>query len=184
MSSAIRVCVTAPVTWTWPDRPASIAYVPLPFPVASMTRTRLAPAIEKFSAHVPASIGEGDVGLLHADPSSASMAMNRRILAVCHRRESPTRLSLCCSSFRVGAVCGIWVITSIERQVDAFAFFERLEVAELVDAPEAVLQRVGVEDGALQKVHIPANDAVVRRRVADERDTVHEILPALLQPHG
>src|SRR5262245_53039145 len=79
--------------------------------------------------------------------------------------------------------CALAVVTPIERQVDAPALFERLEVAELIDTPEAVLQRVGIKDRALQKAHIPPDDAVVRRRVADERDAVDEILPAFLQPH-
>src|SRR5258706_3054752 len=68
-------------------------------------------------------------------------------------------------------------------QVDAFALLDRLEVAQLVDPLDAVLQRVGVEDVAFDQVHVPADDAVVRGRVADERDAIDEVLLAFLQSH-
>jgi hypothetical protein len=39
---------------------------------------RLGPGIEKFSAHVPATVGDGDIGFAHAD-ISAKAATTRRM---------------------------------------------------------------------------------------------------------
>ena len=63
--------------------------------------------------------------------------------------------------------------------VGALALFERLEVPELVDALDAVLQRFGVEHAVFDQAHLAADDRVVRRRVAEERDAVDEVLHAL-----
>jgi len=80
----VRVTVEAaicPVICTTPERPASIAYVPLPLPAPSTVRIRLAPTIEKFSAHVPATVADGALGLEHAAIKSTAQN-NHRIASV------------------------------------------------------------------------------------------------------
>src|SRR6185436_13667549 len=56
---------------------------------------------------------------------------------------------------------------------------EGLEVAELIDAPDAGLQRLGVEDTFLEQHQLAAHDLVSRMRVPGDRDPVDEVLPAL-----
>ena len=73
---------------------------------------------------------------------------------------------------------------SVRRLLDADGLaFERLEVAELVEAPDAVLQRFGVEDAGLDQPDLAADDVVARRGVADERDAVDEVLLPFVDPH-
>ena len=62
----------------------------------------------------------------------------------------------------------------------AFLALERLEVAELVQAANAVLQRLAVEDAAFGDAHLAPDHGVMRRRVAHERDAVHEELLAFV----
>src|SRR5262249_34884225 len=52
--------------------------------------------------------------------------------------------------------------------VDVLAALEGLEVAELIEALDAVLQGLGVERGALEHAHLAADDVVARRGVAGE----------------
>src|SRR4029077_6257387 len=52
---------------------------------------------------------------------------------------------------------------------------DRLEVAELVEAPDAVLERLAVEDAVLVEPHLAPDHVVARGRVADERDAVDEV---------
>ncbi len=63
---------------------------------------------------------------------------------------------------------------------DAFVPFELLEVPELIEPLDAELQRLGVEDASLDQAHLAPNHVVARRRVAEERDAVDEVLLALL----
>src|SRR5262249_34464839 len=51
----------------------------------------------------------------------------------------------------------------------AFLALERLEVADLIEAADALFQRFGVEQPALVDAHLAADDAVVRGRVAEKR---------------
>ncbi len=53
---------------------------------------------------------------------------------------------------------------------------ERLEVAELIDPPDAVLERLRIEDAALDQAHLAADDVVARLAVADEGDAIDEVL--------
>ena len=62
-------------------------------------------------------------------------------------------------------------------------FLDRLEVSELIDAPDAELQRLAVEDAVFEQPELAADDVVARGRVADEGDAVDEVLLALLQAH-
>ena len=77
-----------PVTCTVPERPASMAYVPVPLPEPSTVRTRLAPTIEKFSAHVPVTVFDGALGLEQAEITinTHNTQSQRRISPVCHGR--------------------------------------------------------------------------------------------------
>src|SRR4051812_1252119 len=59
-----------------------------------------------------------------------------------------------------------------------------LEVAELIQPPDAVLQRFGVEDVAFEQPDLSSNDVVARCRVADECNAMDEVLLAFLHPHG
>ncbi len=66
---------------------------------------------------------------------------------------------------------------------DVLAVLERLEVAELIEPLDAELQRFGVEHAVFEEPHLAADDVVVRRRVADERDAVDEVLLPFDEPH-
>ncbi len=58
-----------------------------------------------------------------------------------------------------------------------------LEVPELIEPPDAVLQRLGVEHRAFDKAHLAPDHVVASRAVPDERNAVDEVLLSFLQPH-
>ena len=89
-------------------------------------------------------------------------------------------LRFCSSNF--SATSTLLSAPGVFSTLDRLAF-ERLEVAELVQPPDAVLERLGVEHAGLDQPHLAADDVVARRRVADEGDAVDEVLLALLDPH-
>ncbi len=67
--------------------------------------------------------------------------------------------------------------------LDVLVALERLEVAELIEVLDALLERLGVEDAALDQLHLAADHVVVRGAVAEEGDAVDEVLLALLHVH-
>src|SRR5215203_1148356 len=67
--------------------------------------------------------------------------------------------------------------------VDPLAFFERLEVTELIEALDAVLQRFGIERRTFEQPHFTANHVVARGGVARKRQAVYEILLAFRHAH-
>ena len=79
----------------------------------------------------------------------------------------------------VDLVLGIGRLLDVDRLV-----LQLLEVAQLVEAADAVLERLGVEDVVLVEPQLAPDDVVVRGVVADKRDAVDEVLLALLHPHG
>ena len=75
------------------------------------------------------------------------------------------------------------LVVDVGRLVDVDVLagpLERLEVPELVQALDAVLQRLGVEDAVLVQPQFAPNHVVARRRVAGEDDAVDEVLLAFL----
>src|SRR5690606_2670248 len=58
--------------------------------------------------------------------------------------------------------------------------FERFEVAELIDAADAVLQPFGIEDAGFVDAQVATDDRIAGRRVADDRNAVDEVLRAFL----
>ena len=91
-------------------------------------------------------------------------------------------LRFCSSNFSVTSTLFFWpgVFSTLGL---SGVFFDRLEVPELIDALDAELQRLAVEDAVLEQPELAADDVVARGGVADEGDAVDEVLLALLQAH-
>jgi hypothetical protein len=73
-----------------------------------------------------------------------------------------------CEVDRVGEVRGL-------VDLNVLLVFDRLEVAELVEAPDAHLQRFTVEDTPFVNPHLTPDHLIARRGVADERDAVDQV---------
>ena len=70
-------------------------------------------------------------------------------------------LRFCSSSFSVTST--LFFSFGVFWNINALTLFERLEVAQLVKALDAVFERLGVECAALIQPHLTANDVIARQ---------------------
>ena len=61
--------------------------------------------------------------------------------------------------------------------------FQRFEVTELIETPDGVLQRLSVEHARFEQPDLTPNDVIARRRIANERNAIDEVLLAFLEAH-
>jgi len=83
-------------------------------------------------------------------------------------------------------------ILQVQPQIDSVVFtwrfldvdaFDWLEVAELIQSLDAVLERFGIEDAALDETDLTPNHAFLSRRASGEREAIDEKLHPFSQPH-
>src|SRR5215203_738306 len=125
-------------------------------------------------------LGERDLVILGA---RASLQRQRQRLAAAEEIRRLERELVAVLLFELEGDVDLVFLTRGLLDVDPLAFFERLEVTELIEALDAVLQRFGIERRTFEQPHFTANHVVARGGVARKRQAVYEILLAFRHAH-
>src|SRR5215203_2685218 len=125
-------------------------------------------------------LGERDLVILGA---RASLQRQRQRLAAAEEIRRLERELVAVLLFELEGDVDLVFLTRSLLDVDPLAFFERLEVTELIEALDAVLQRFGIERRTFEQPHFTANHVVARGGVARKRQAVDEILLAFRHAH-